>query len=40
LVLGAAYVGRMDDLAAFNESLTDSQVKTLYRLKEGVRELR
>jgi hypothetical protein len=40
LVLGAAYVGHMDDLAAFNESLTDSQVKTLYRLKEGVRELR
>jgi Concanavalin A-like lectin/glucanases superfamily len=40
LVLGAAYVGHMDDLAAFNQSLTDRQVKTLYGLRDGVRELR
>lgn len=40
LVLGAAYVGHMDDLAAFNRALTDAEVKQLYGLKEGVRELR
>jgi hypothetical protein len=40
LVLGAAYVGHMDDLAVFNRALSDSEVKQLYELKEGVRELR
>jgi len=40
LVLGAAYVGQMDDLAAFNRALTDGEVKLLYELKSGVRELR
>jgi hypothetical protein len=40
LVLGAAYVGHMDDLAVFNRPLTDAEVTHLYRLKNGVRELR
>ena len=39
LVLGAAYVGHMDDLAVFNRALTDDEVKQLYGLKQGVREL-
>ncbi|WP_406694261.1 family 16 glycoside hydrolase [Singulisphaera sp. Ch08] len=40
LVLGAAYVGQMDDLAVFNAALTDDEVKHVYELKQGVRELR
>ncbi len=40
LVLGAAYVGHMDDLAVFNRALTDAEVKHLFGLKHGVRELR
>ena len=39
LVLGAAYVGHLDDLAAFNRALTAAEVKTLNGLKTGVREL-
>jgi hypothetical protein len=40
LVLGAAYVGDMDDLAVFNRALKDEEVKVLYGLKGGARELR
>jgi len=40
LVLGAAYVGYQDDLATFDRALTDDEVKLLYGLKTGVRELR
>jgi hypothetical protein len=40
LVLGAAYVGHLDDLAVFNRELTDGEVQQLYGLKHGVRELR
>jgi hypothetical protein len=40
LVLGAAYVGHMDDLAVFNRALTDTEVKDLHGLKQGARELR
>ena len=40
LVLGAAYVGRMDDLAVFGRALDDSAVKALYGLEGGVAELR
>jgi len=40
LVLGASYVGHLDDLAVFNRALTDGDVKQLYGLKTGVRELR
>jgi len=40
VVLGAAYVGHMDDLAIFNKALTDAEVKMLYDLKQGAGELR
>jgi Concanavalin A-like lectin/glucanases superfamily len=40
LVLGAAYVGHMDDLAVFNRTLSDDDVKQLYGLKRGAGELR
>ena len=40
LVLGAAYVGHMDDLAVFNRALTAGEVQRLYELKRGVSELR
>lgn len=40
LVLGAAYVGHLDDLAVFDRALADGEVKQLYGLKGGVRELR
>ncbi|MEQ9409049.1 MAG: DUF1080 domain-containing protein [Fuerstiella sp.] len=39
LVLGAAYVGHMDDLAVFNRALSDEEVKQIYHLPNGVREL-
>ncbi len=39
LVLGAAYVGHMDDLAVFNRVLSHDEVKLLYGLKNGVSEL-
>ena len=40
LVLGAAYVGQLDDLAVFDRALTDAEVKQLMALKNGVRDLR
>ncbi len=40
LVLAAAYVGHMDDLAVFNRALTDREVAQLYALPKGVAELR
>ena len=40
LVLGASYVGHMDDLAVFNRALTAGEVQRLYELKRGVSELR
>ncbi|MFM8728281.1 MAG: LamG-like jellyroll fold domain-containing protein [Planctomycetaceae bacterium] len=40
LVLGAAYVGRMDDLAVFGRVLTAAEVTTLHQLKNGVADLR
>ena len=40
LVLGASYVGHMDDLAVFNRALTDDDVQLLHGLKQGVSELR
>lgn len=39
LVLGANYVGHMDDLAVFDRVLTDTEVDQVYDLKNGVREL-
>ena len=39
LVLGAAYIGHLDDLSIFDRGLTDDEVKALYNLPTGVREL-
>lgn len=39
LVLGAAYVGHIDDLAVFDRPLTDAEVARVYGLNEGIREL-
>lgn len=39
LVLGASYVGYMDDLAVFDRPLTDAEAERVYGLKAGVREL-
>jgi hypothetical protein len=39
LVLGAAYVGHMDELAVFDRTLTDTEVKAIFNLPNGVREL-
>lgn len=40
MVLGAAYVGHMDDLAIFNRALTDQEVTQLFQLEGGVSSLR
>jgi hypothetical protein len=40
LVLAAAYVGFMDDLAVFNRALTEREVRQVMALPGGVRELR
>ena len=40
LILAAAYVGHMDDLAVFNRALTDAEVKQVYALKNGIKDLR
>lgn len=40
LVCGAAYVGYLDDLAVFNRSLSEEEVKTLFQLDHGVATLR
>ncbi|MDG2127297.1 MAG: DUF1080 domain-containing protein [Fuerstiella sp.] len=39
LVLGASYVGHMDDLSVFNRVLSKSEVQQLYGLKNGVSDL-
>jgi hypothetical protein len=40
LVLGASYVGRLDDFAVFNRSLNDTEVMKLHQLEGGVKALR
>jgi hypothetical protein len=40
LVLGAAYVGYLDDLSVFDAALTDREVRYLYQLDGGVAALR
>ncbi len=40
IVLGAAYVGHIDDLAAFDRALTEEEVATLHALENGVADLR
>jgi hypothetical protein len=39
LVLGAAYVGHIDDVAVFNRALTEAEVKRLHALPKGASEL-
>lgn len=39
LVLGAAYVGYMDDMAVFNRALTEAEVKQVQALPAGIRSL-
>lgn len=39
LVLGASYVGHMDDLSVFNRVLSEAEVLQVYGLKNGVRDL-
>lgn len=39
LVLGAAYIGHMDDLAVFNRAFNDDEVKALLNLPRGVRDV-
>lgn len=39
LVLGASYVGHMDDLAVFDRPLADVEVDRIYGLKNGIQEL-
>jgi len=39
LVLGAAYVGHLDDLAVFDRPLTDNEIQSLHRLPHGIRDL-
>jgi hypothetical protein len=39
LVLGVAYVGHLDDLAVFDRSLSDDEVRALFNLPNGVRDL-
>jgi hypothetical protein len=39
LVLGASYVGYIDDLAVFDRPITDAEVTHIYGLKNGIREL-
>ncbi len=36
IYLGLGYIGLMDDLSIFNRNLTDSEIKTLYQLEDGV----
>jgi hypothetical protein len=40
IVLGASYVGRLDDLSVFNRALTEAEVKELHALPNGVKDLR
>jgi hypothetical protein len=39
IVLGASYVGHLDDLAVFDRALSDAEVRQLFALKNGVSEL-
>lgn len=40
LVLGASYVGHLDDLAVFDRALSDAEVAQLFKLASGVENLR
>lgn len=40
LMLGAAYVGHLDDLAVFDRALSDDEVKQVFQLERGIASLR
>ncbi|MBS0208380.1 MAG: LamG domain-containing protein [Planctomycetes bacterium] len=40
LVLGASYVGHLDDLAVFDRPLSDQEVEQLFKLERGIATLR
>lgn len=40
LVLAAAYVGHIDDLAVFNRALSDREAEQVFRLPRGIADLR
>lgn len=40
LVLGASYIGHLDDLAVFDRALTDTEVEQLFKLEGGIGSLR
>jgi hypothetical protein len=40
VVLGAAYVGRIDDLSVYNRALSDAEVERLHKLPGGAADLR
>ncbi|CAM1343393.1 LamG-like jellyroll fold domain-containing protein [Tenacibaculum amylolyticum] len=39
IYLGLGYIGLMDDLSIFNRNLTDTEISTLYELKNGVQSI-
>ena len=39
LVLGASYIGHLDELAVFDRALTADEVRAVHELKRGIREL-
>ena len=39
IMLGLGYVGMMDELAVFDKSLNDQEVKSVYELKNGIKSL-
>lgn len=40
LVLGASYVGHLDDLAVFDRALSDGEVRQVFQLENGIASLR
>lgn len=40
LVLGASYVGHLDDLAVFDRALSDAEVQQVFQLEGGIQKLR
>ena len=40
LVLGASYVGHLDDLAVFDRALTDTEIGRLFNLPGGIASLK
>lgn len=40
IMLGLGYVGSMDDLAIFNRALTPKEIESIYKLPDGIKDLR